>query len=188
MRNYGLLNVIKELNEGTPPNTHNRGSQQIDFVLATARLFQDCIEQAGFLDCSVLVSDHKGMYADLNTHTLIGTGIDHLQRPHFRKLQLDDPRISYAYGKILHQQFVEHNVYRHVKCLSDAPKDVWDLSCEHKYEGVEYDVFVAMRYPEKIILSEKTAPHTMGKVNRRRNKCNNVLLCKSTKDQREAST
>jgi hypothetical protein len=31
MRNCGLLNVIKELNEGTPPNTHNRGSQQIDW-------------------------------------------------------------------------------------------------------------------------------------------------------------
>jgi hypothetical protein len=78
MRNYGLLNVIKGLNEGTPPNTHNRGSQQIDFVLATARLFQDRIEQAGFLDSSVLGSNHKGMYADLNTQALIGTGIDRL--------------------------------------------------------------------------------------------------------------
>jgi hypothetical protein len=78
MRNCGLRNVIKELNEGTPPNTHNRGLQQMDFVLSTARLFQDCIKQAGFLDSSVLGSDHKGMYADLNTQALIGTGIDNL--------------------------------------------------------------------------------------------------------------
>jgi hypothetical protein len=49
MRKWGMLNLIKELNEGTPHNTHNHGSQQIDFVLATSRLFQDCIEQAGFL-------------------------------------------------------------------------------------------------------------------------------------------
>jgi hypothetical protein len=44
VRNCGLINVIKELNEGTTPNTHNLGSQQIDFILATARLFQDGIE------------------------------------------------------------------------------------------------------------------------------------------------
>jgi hypothetical protein len=116
MRSCGLINVIKELNEGTPPNTHNRGSQQIDFVLATSILFQDC--------------------TDLNTQALIVTGIDHLKIPQFRKLQLDDPRISDAYRKILHQHFVKHNVYRRVKCMSDTPKDVWDVSCEHKYEGV----------------------------------------------------
>jgi hypothetical protein len=93
MRNFGLLNVIKEINEGTTPNTHNCGSQQIDFILATARLFQDGIERARFLYSSVLGSDHKGMYADLNTQALIGNARDHLQKPQFRKLQLDDSRI-----------------------------------------------------------------------------------------------
>jgi hypothetical protein len=141
--------VIKELNEGTPPNKHNRGLQQIDFALATSILFQDFIEQARFLHSSVQGSDHKSMYVELNTQALIGTGIDHLQRPKFRKLQLDDPRISDTYRKILHQQFVQHNVYRRVKCLSDAPKDVWDLSCQHKYEGVECDVLASFRYAEK---------------------------------------
>jgi urease alpha subunit len=48
MRNCGQLNMMKDLREGTPPNTHNRGSQQIDFFKATSRLFQDIIEQAGF--------------------------------------------------------------------------------------------------------------------------------------------
>jgi hypothetical protein len=110
MRTCGLLNVIKELNEGTTPNTHNCGSQQIYFILATARLFEDGIEHAGFLDSSVLGSDHKGMYADLNTQALIGTGRDHLQKPQFRNLKLDDPRISDAYRKIPNQQFVQHNV------------------------------------------------------------------------------
>jgi hypothetical protein len=146
MRKCGMLNVIKELNEGTTPNAHNRGSQQIDFILATARLFQDDIEHAGFLDSSVLGSDHKGMYADRNTHALIGSGRDHLQTPQFLKIQLDDPRISNAYRKILHHQFIQHNVYHRVKSLSDAPKDVWDISCEQKYEGVECDMSAAMKH------------------------------------------
>jgi hypothetical protein len=146
MPNCGLLNVIKELNEGSTPNTHNRGPQQIDFILASASFIQDGIEHAGFLDPSVLGSDHKGMYADLNTQTLIGNPRDHLQRPQFRKLKIDDPRLSDAYRKTLHQQFVQHKVYSRVKSLSEAPKDVWDLSCEHKYEGVECDVSAAMKH------------------------------------------
>jgi hypothetical protein len=149
MRNCGLLNVIKKLNEGTTPSTHNRVSEQIDFILATARLFQDGIEHAGFLDSSLLESDHKGMYADLNTQALIGNARDHLKKPQFRKLELDDPMISDAYRKIRHQQFVQHNVYHRVKNMSEAPKDVWDTSCEHKYEGVECDVSAAMTHAEK---------------------------------------
>jgi hypothetical protein len=178
MRNCGLLNVKKELNKDTPPTTHNNGSQQIDFALAMTRLFQDCMEHAGFLDSIVLGSDHKGMYVDLNKQALIGTGIDHLQIPHFRKLQLDDPRISDAYWKIRHQQFVQHNVYRCVKCMSYASKNLCDLSCEQKYEGVECDVSATMIY----------AHHTMGKINRRRDERNKVLGCESTKERREAST
>jgi hypothetical protein len=33
--NCGLINAIKELNDGGLPNTHNRGTGQIDFVLCT---------------------------------------------------------------------------------------------------------------------------------------------------------
>jgi hypothetical protein len=84
-----------------------------------------------------------------HTKALLGNARDHLQKPQFRKLQLDDPRISDAYRKILHQQFFQHNVYCRVKSLSEAPKDVWDISCEHKYEGVECDVSAAMKHAEK---------------------------------------
>jgi hypothetical protein len=45
--------------------------------------------------------------------------------------------------------FFQHNVYRRVKSLSEAPKDVWYLSCEHKYEGVECDVPAAIKHEEK---------------------------------------
>jgi hypothetical protein len=85
----------------------------------------------------------------LNIQALIGNPRYHLQRPQFRKLKLDDPRLSDAYRKTLHQQFVQHKVYSRVKSLSEAPKDVWDLSREHNYEGVECDVSAAMKHAEK---------------------------------------
>jgi hypothetical protein len=86
------------------------------------------------------------MYTYLNTQALIGTGLNHLQRPQFLKLQLDDPRISDAYQKILHKQCVQNSMYRRVKCLSNAAPDVWDISCEYNYEGVERDVPAAMHH------------------------------------------
>jgi hypothetical protein len=89
------------------------------------------------------------MYADFNTQSLIGNARDHLEKQQFRKLQLDDPMISDAYRKILHQQFIQHNIYRRAKSLSEAPQDVWDISCEHKYEGVECDVSAETKHAEK---------------------------------------
>jgi hypothetical protein len=53
MANCGLINVIKELNDGYLPSTHNRGTMQINFVLCTYGLL-DYIVRVGFLDSSVL--------------------------------------------------------------------------------------------------------------------------------------
>jgi hypothetical protein len=69
MDNCGLINAIKELNYGD--FTHNRGNQQIDFVLCTEGLL-DYIIHVRFLDSSVLGSNHKGIFVDLNTDGLTG--------------------------------------------------------------------------------------------------------------------
>jgi hypothetical protein len=57
MGSIGLRNALREFHGGVVPNTHTRGSKQIDFVLTTGRL-TDSIEAIGLLDCSVLKSDH----------------------------------------------------------------------------------------------------------------------------------
>jgi hypothetical protein len=43
-------------------------------MLATAIFYEDGIDHAGFLDSSVLGSDHKGMYANLSTQALMELG------------------------------------------------------------------------------------------------------------------
>jgi hypothetical protein len=92
MDNYGLINRIKELNDGILPNTHNRGTRQIDFVICTEGLL-DFIIRVVFLYSSVSGSDHKGLFADLNTAGLAGEGPEGLKKPQFRNLRLDDPRV-----------------------------------------------------------------------------------------------
>jgi hypothetical protein len=52
MDNYGLINAIKELNDGDLPNTHKRGTRQINFALCTEGLL-DYIIRVGFLDSSI---------------------------------------------------------------------------------------------------------------------------------------
>jgi hypothetical protein len=111
MDNGGLINAIKELNDGELPNTHNRVTRKIDFVLCTEGLL-DYIIRVGFLDSRVLGSDHKGLCADLNTAGITGEGPEGIKKPQFRNRRLDDPRVSAAYRKILHKQFEHHNVYR----------------------------------------------------------------------------
>jgi hypothetical protein len=66
MANCGLINAIKELNDGDPPNTHISGSIQIDIALCTEGLLEH-IDRVICLDYSVLARDRKGFFANLTT-------------------------------------------------------------------------------------------------------------------------
>jgi hypothetical protein len=105
------------MHEGVVPNTHARGSVQIDFPLITAGLAEHVLN-VGLLNRSVLQSDHSGMFLDLQIEGLFGQYPDKNAPHKFRNLKLDDPRISDKYRKILHKQFENHNVYREVKKIS----------------------------------------------------------------------
>jgi hypothetical protein len=65
MSNCGLDNAITLMHDGVAPNTHMRGSSQIDFRLTSVGL-RDYIEKVGLLDNSVLKSNHRGIFLDLN--------------------------------------------------------------------------------------------------------------------------
>jgi hypothetical protein len=133
MANCGLPNAIKELIGGDLPNTHNSGSRQIDFVLCTGCLLE-YIVRVGFLDSSILGSDHKGLFADPNTAGLTGEGTEGLHNTHIRNLWLDDPIVPAAYRKILHKKFEHHNVYRRTKKLQEEATEMnWSIVNEQRY-------------------------------------------------------
>jgi hypothetical protein len=100
--------------EGVVTNTHARGSTQIDFTMITAGLDEQVLD-VGFLDMSVLQSDHSGMFVDLCIEGIFGQHPGKLAPHQFHNLKLDDPRISDKYRKILHKHFEHHNIYRRVK-------------------------------------------------------------------------
>jgi hypothetical protein len=83
------------MHDGVVPNTHIRGSSQIDFPLTSAGL-REYIEKVGLLDNSVYHSDHRGMFLDLNSQ-LFGKSPEKVIPHQFITLKLDDPRFSDAY-------------------------------------------------------------------------------------------
>jgi hypothetical protein len=155
MSNCGLRNALREFHGGVVPNTHMRGSKQIDFVLTTGGL-TDSIEAIRLLDCSVLNSDHPALFIDLCIEEIFGPSPEKLAQSQYRNLKLDDPRISEEYRKILHNQFECHNIHRRVKEISVQGKDdEWSMQDEAAYELLNKDITEAMLRAERMCAFRK---------------------------------
>jgi hypothetical protein len=111
MRNCGLINVLRKMNEGIVPHNHAHGSVQVDRSLITARLAEHVLD-VGLLDRSVLQSDHSGLFLELRIEGIFGQYPDKLAPHKFLNIKQDDPKISEKNTKILHKQFEYHNIYR----------------------------------------------------------------------------
>jgi hypothetical protein len=97
------------------------------------------------LDDSILKSDHRAIFLDLDLLILFGTSLEWLERPRFRNLKLDDPRISNSYCKVLHKHFECHNIYERVQKISERGKaDDWSNEDERRYEVLDRDITAAM--------------------------------------------
>jgi hypothetical protein len=144
MANCGLTNALMNVHAKQVPNTHVRGSKQIDFALLTDGI-RPCIKAIGLLVESILKSDHRAIFIDLDLLLLFSAAPERLERPQFRNLKLDDPRISDSYRKLLHKQFECHNIYESVKKISERGKaDDWYLEDEHAYKTLGHDITAAM--------------------------------------------
>jgi hypothetical protein len=115
MEDCGLENIIATKHGLDVPKTHSRGSIQIDFALTTPRL-REFVKDCGLLVSETLCnSDHRGIFMYLAIEGVFGAPPEHLRPAHYRKLKLDNPRISDAYRCALHKKFEQHNVDSKVK-------------------------------------------------------------------------
>jgi hypothetical protein len=132
------------------PNTHARGSVQIDFLLLTSGLAEHVL-YVGLWNRSVLQSDHSGMFVDLRIEGIFGQHPGKLAPHNFRNLKLDDPTISNKYRKILHKQFEHHNVNRRVKKISlRGNYSSQNLKDESVYEKLDDDISEAVKHAERM--------------------------------------
>jgi hypothetical protein len=144
MANFGLTNDLTDVHSHQVPNTHVRGSKKIHFALATDGK-QTCIKVVGILYESILKSDHRAIFLDLDLLLLFGTSLERLEWPKFRNLKFDDPRISDSYRKLLHNKFECHNIYKRVQKISERGKDDdWLNEDKRRYEDLDRDITAAM--------------------------------------------
>jgi hypothetical protein len=149
MSKCGLDNAITLMHDGVVPNTHMRGSSQIEFPLTSAGL-REYIEKVGLLDNLVLHSDHRGMFLDLNAR-LFGKTLEKVIPHQFRTLKLDDPRFSDAYRRIMHKQFEQHNVFGRVQAIVGRGKtSEWTLTDEQDYEKLDFDISQVMKHASRM--------------------------------------
>jgi hypothetical protein len=156
MQNCGSVNILRQMHEGVLPNTHVRGSVQLDFPLITSGLAEHVLD-VRLLKKSFLQSDNSGLFVDLRIEGIFGHHPDKLAPRKFRNLKLDDPRISDEYRKILHKQFRHHNFYRRVKNISLRGKDfTWNLEDEGVYEKLDDDISEAMKHAARMCTIHKS--------------------------------
>jgi hypothetical protein len=156
MANFGLTNALTDVYSEQVPNTRVRVSNQIDFALVTDDI-RPCIKAVGLLDESILKSDHRVIFLDLDLLLLFGTSLERLERPQFRNLKLDDPRISDSYRKLMNNQFECHNIYDRVQKISERGKaDGWSNEDEQCYKVLDRDITAAMlRAAEKCTIRKQ---------------------------------
>jgi hypothetical protein len=156
MANCGLNNALTDVHSEQVPNTHVRGSKQIDFSLVTYGI-QPCIKAVGLFDESILKSNHRAIFLDLDLFLLFGVSLERLERPQFRNLKLDDARISDSYRKLLHQKIGCHNIYDRVQKISERGKaDYWSNEDERCYGILDRDITAAMlRAAENCTIGKK---------------------------------
>jgi hypothetical protein len=87
------------------------------------------------------------MFVDLRVEGIFGRNPDKLAPHQFHNLELDDPRISDKYRKILHKQFEHQKLYRRVKDISD---ETWNLMDETIYEKLDADISEAMKHADRM--------------------------------------
>jgi hypothetical protein len=117
-QNCGLSNILSERHAQSGadiPNTHLRGSKQIDFVLMTAGI-APFIQSIGLLYFDVIFrTDHRTLFIDINMDGFFGSATETLPAQRLMQLQLEYPRVATEYRKVLHLQFIHHIVFCRIK-------------------------------------------------------------------------
>ena len=87
-----------------------RGSQTIDYILASPDLHQ-CISQSGVMSPSQIISsDHKAVFVDITTSHLLGKPLSNLMNPSQRRLYSTNTCRRETYVNHLYNSVLRHNI------------------------------------------------------------------------------
>ena len=93
-----------------PPPTHKRGSKKIDHILVCAKVVQHTTRCGIKIFGSIIVSDHRALYLDIDMEKLLGGLPEDQSSTPTSKVSGKDPRTVIPFKEALYQYAASHNL------------------------------------------------------------------------------
>ena len=114
----GLVNMMQERIGDDLPKTWNRGKSAIDHVYMTSDVFKS-VRKAGYAPFdTIALSDHRGIFFDLDTRVLFDDEIYKVEPAAFRRLKSTHPKHTKEYAKLMKEQWKTHKIDERLLKLS----------------------------------------------------------------------
>ena len=146
----GLSNLMMERYENKLPKTWNRGKSAIDHVYMTMDVFK-AVKKAGFSPFDTIsLSDHRGIFFDLDMGMLFDETLKAVEPANFRKLQSSNLKRMKEYNKLVKQEWDNHKIDMRLSTLTNDIKNEGPTPHNVKrLNNIDRHITDIMRFAEK---------------------------------------
>ena len=146
----GLVNLMEGRFPGILPKTWNRGKTAIDHVYMTIDVVK-AVKKAGFAPFDVVaLSDHRGLFFDLDMGVLFDEELHSTMPAQFRRLQSSNVKSVLEYNKLMKQGWDKHNIDSRLECILMNIKDEGPTDeLIKKLNNIDTQITEIMRFCEK---------------------------------------
>jgi hypothetical protein len=116
------------------PASHIRGSSRIDFIFVTSGISSSAQSSGSMSFHSIFHSDYRAYYVDFSSSSLFADPAYEIPPHSYRKLQLQDPRITDEYRTALYDQLKAHNVFQWIENL-------WEIIAQGTWQPQHTEVY-----------------------------------------------
>jgi exonuclease III len=151
---HNLVEIIQHFHgTANEPPTYARGTRRLDYIFCTTNLLSS-VKRSGILPYSELVdSDHRALYVDFDTPTLMGGDIASLSATPVRILRSRDVRGREKYVEAVAKYMEDHQVLQRLMEISTQL-----VPDEENIEAIDRDITRAMQHGMKTIRKIYTSP------------------------------
>jgi len=123
LKEIGLINVATEKVGDDLPRTYNRGSECIDFMYVSQKVFQS-INRFGIAQFNYFQkSDHRGMYVDLHLDSILQAEKYVIPYANHRRLKMNSVQGMKKYQEVISKEICSHKIKEKVKQIEKELKE-----------------------------------------------------------------
>jgi hypothetical protein len=163
MRECGLVDLLDapELDpDDQLMDTYRRGTnRRINYMLGTPRVHSS-VRRRGALEYNDgIISDHRGLYVDLDPTVLFGGNTDDPVAASSRGFTSKNAKKTEAYLNHLEKYFEDHKLCSRINKLVDVAPTLTRTQLKSRYKGIDNDITRAMLSSERKVRPSRTFIH-----------------------------